>query len=1032
MDKQPDYAELVSKIKVLEGAENRCEGLKRESAVFLKIAEATEKGLWAADLKGDIFYINQNACQLIGASDPDVFTGKCVYQYYSPLSRERLMREILPVVMKGGHWCGEMMIQSLYGVTVSTYETFFLISDDEGSPLYLCALVSDISQQKSIENPFLRNEEKYRIITEQTGLMLCDCDLLTGYVLWSGAIEAVTGYAADEFRHFDLAWWKDRMHPEDAPIIHKQFLQAQKEGGKYYGEYRFRCKDGSYVYIEENSVFLKSVGNQTIKMLGVLKDITEKKNYENALFEANERLEKEVERRTENLALTNKNLLAEIERRREIEKALRQSEVHYRAVVEDQTEMISRFTTDFTITFTNEAHCRYFSISLADVIGKPFIPMLYEEDQEQVKAFYRSLSREKPFGSCTQRVMLPGGNIRWTQWNARAIFDESGNLTGYQSAGRDITDRIEMEKALRESEEQYRAVVEGQTELIGRFFPDYRMKFVNEALCRYFSKTRKELIGRSFIPLLHERDRDRVAAFYESLTPEAPFGMNEHRVMLPSGEIRWQQWNARAIFDDDGRPIEFQSVGRDITDRVKMEEALRESEERYRIVTKHSADGVVVTRKRSLMYVNDAFSYMCGYDDPRELIGKQVTDYIDPAYRSKFSDYIDSVETGQNTESVLQAIILRPDGKKIWGEGLHTVIRWGGDQAVLATVRDITKAKQREIESQRETTVLRRQNIQLASTIKDRYRFGAIIGKSQAMQEVYEQILAAGAGNANVVVYGESGTGKELVATAIHQLSDHCDGTFVPVNCGAIPENLMESEFFGHKKGAFTGANSDKKGFLDYANGGTLFLDEVGNISIGMQVKLLRAIEGGGHTPLGSNQVRKSDFRIIAATNRPLIELVKEGRMREDFFFRIHIVPVYLPPLRARKEDILLLIDHFMHAFKRGEEHRVLPGKILDAFVEYDWPGNVRELQNVLQRYLTMGRLEFASGWTTKSLDAEKAGEAADEVTGGDLHCIVDNYEKKIILQSLEKVRWNRTKLCTVLGIPRRTLTYKLNKYGIK
>lgn len=1031
MNEKPECVELVSKIKVLEGRENRSEGLKRESSVFLKIAEATTKGLWAADLKGNIFYINQNACQLIGASDPAVFAGKCVYQYYSPLSRERLMREILPVVMKEGHWGGEMMVQSFYGVTVSTYENFFLISDDEGSPLYLCALVSDISQQKTIENPFLRNEEKYRIITEQTGLMLCDCDLLTGHVLWSGAIAAVTGYTAEEFRHFDLNWWKDRMHPEDAPTILDQLLEVQEKGGKYHGEYRFRCQDGSYVYIEENSVFLKDVDNRTIKQLGVLKDITEKKKYENVLSEANERLEREVERRTENLALTNKNLIDEIERRREIEKALRESEMHYRAVVEDQTEMISRFTTDFKITFTNEAHSRYFSIELADVIGKNFIPMVYDEDREGVKAFYRSLSPEKPFGSSIQRVILPDGSVRWTQWNARAIFDDSGVLTGYQSAGRDITDRIEMEKALRESEEQYRAVVEGQTELIGRFFPDYRMKFVNEAMCRYFSRSREELIGKSFLPMLHEADKDRVAAFYGSLTFEAPFGMNEHRVLLPTGEIRWQQWNARAIFDDDGRLREFQSVGRDITDRVRMEEALRESEERYRIVTKHSADGVVVIRKGVLMYVNDAFCYMCGHDDPRDLIGKQVTDVIDPIHRVKLSDYMDSVETGRNTESVLQAIILRPDGKKIWGEGLHTLIRWDGDFAVLATVRDITKAKQREMESQRETTVLRRQNIQLASTIKDRYRFGEIIGKSPAMQEVYEQILAAGAGNANVVVYGESGTGKELVAMAIHQLSDYCDGTFVPVNCGAIPENLMESEFFGHKKGAFTGANSDKKGFLDYANGGTLFLDEVGNISLGMQVRLLRAIEGGGHTPLGSNQVRKSDFRIIAATNRPLIELVREGGMREDFFFRVHIVPLYLPPLRNRKEDILLLIDHFMQAFNRGEEHRVLPGKVLDAFVEYDWPGNVRELQNVLQRYLTMGRLEFASGWTTKSMDTEKAAEP-DEIAGEDLRDKVDRYEKKIILQSLEKVRWNRTRLCTLLGIPRRTLTYKLNKYGIK
>lgn len=1031
MNLKAEDLELVSKIKALEGVENRSECLKRESSVYLKIAEVTGKGFWAADLKGDVFYLNEHICQLVGISDPNVITGKCIYQYYSPISRETLMREILPVVMREGHWSGEMMLQSFYGVTIYTYENFFLITDSDGTPLHLCALVGDISRQRSIENPFLRNEEKYRIITEQTGLMLCDGDLLTGQALWSGAIEAITGFSVNEFREFNLSSWNDRIHPEDAPTVRKAFSEARDSGDKLYAEYRFECKNGSYAYIEENGIFLRDINNTPIKLLGVLKDVTEKKRYENALAEANERLEREVERRTEKLALTNQTLIEEIERRREIESALRESEEHYRAVVEDQTEMINRFTADFRLTFVNEAFCRYFSISPADVLGKPFIPMVVDEYREEVRAFYESLNRERPFGSSTHQAILPDGTYRWHQWNARAIFDESGQLTGFQSVGRDITERIEMEKALRESEEQYRAVVEGQTELIGRFAPDYRMKFVNEALCRYFSKNREDLIGHTFLPFLHGEDKDRVISFYVSLTPEHPFGMDEHRVYLPSGEIRWQQWNARAIYDEKQNLVEFQSVGRDITERIRVEEALRESEERYRIVAKHSADGIVVIRKGLLIYANDAFAYMCGYDDPRVLVGKPVVSFIDPPHQARFSNYINSVEVGQNRDSVFQAIILRPDGNKIWGEGLHTVIRWGGDQAVLATVRDITKAKQREIESQQETSVLRLQNIQLASTIKDRYRFGSIIGKSHAMQEVYEQILAAGASRANVVIYGESGTGKELVATAIHELSTRSKGTFVPVNCGAIPESLMESEFFGHKKGAFTGANSDKKGFLDQANGGTLFLDEVGNISIGMQVKLLRAIEGGGHTPLGSSQVRISDFRIIAATNKPLIELVREGAMREDFFFRVHVVPVYLPPLRERKEDILLLIDHFLKSFNLGEEHRVLPGKILDALVEYDWPGNVRELQNVLQRYLTMGRLEFASGWTTKTLEMEKNG-AQVVMTDGTLKELVEHYEKQVLLQTLEKVHWNRTKLCPLLDIPRRTLTYKLNKYGIK
>jgi len=180
------------------------------------------------------------------------------------------------------------------------------------------------------------------------------------------------------------------------------------------------------------------------------------------------------------------------------------------------------------------------------------------------------------------------------------------------------------------------------------------------------------------------------------------------------------------------------------------------------------------------------------------------------------------------------------------------------------------------------------------------------------MQDVYEFILQAAATQANVIIYGESGTGKELVAKAIHETSDRSKKSFVTVHCGAIPETLMESEFFGYKKGSFTGANLDKRGYLDEADGGTLFLDEVGEIGLNMQVKLLRAIAGGGYTPVGSSTKKNTDVRIVAATNRNLRDMVKRGIMREDFFYRIHILPIYLPPLRDRKDDLPLLVDHFL------------------------------------------------------------------------------------------------------------------------
>jgi PAS domain S-box-containing protein len=594
----------------------------------------------------------------------------------------------------------------------------------------------------------------------------------------------------------------------------------------------------------------------------------------------------------------------------------------------------------------------------------------------------------------------------------------------------EIARRRDVEKKLRESEHQFRAVVENQTELICRFLPDYTFTFVNDALCRYFSKTREELLGESFFPLLYEGDRKMIEDFYRTFSPERQNGTNEHRVLLKKGEVRWQQWSARAIYDEQNQLIEFQTVGRDITDRLKAEEALKDSEERYRIVAKHTADGILVIQNETLVFANDAFAFMCGYNQPDQLIGKIVEEVISSPYRKKFQHHMAIADAGGTEEILFRGKLIRPDGQEFWVEGLPTFIQWEGRPAVLSTMRDITAARHREMETKRETKLLRQQNIKLVSTIKDRFRFGNLVGKSPAMQEVYEQILSASSTNANVVVYGESGTGKELVANAIHDLSDRANDGFVPVNCGAIPENLMESEFFGHKKGAFTGADANKEGYLDFANGGTLFLDEVGDVSLAVQVKLLRAIEGSGHTPLGSNQVKKSDFRIIAATNRPLMEVVKKGEMREDFFFRIHIVPIYLPPLRERKEDILLLVEHFMRIFNKGKTPSVLSGKILDTFVQYEWPGNVRELQNVLQRYLAVGRLEFASGWKTDTMEPQ----VVLEPTGfeqGNFRDMVSQFEKHLIAQALQKYQWNRTKVATELGIPRRTLFNKMRHYEL-
>ena len=358
----------------------------------------------------------------------------------------------------------------------------------------------------------------------------------------------------------------------------------------------------------------------------------------------------------------------------------------------------------------------------------------------------------------------------------------------------------------------------------------------------------------------------------------------------------------------------------------------------------------------------------------------------------------------------------------------------GGITGCQAIVMDINERKLAEEALAQREALLREQNLRLRSSFKGTLRFGDIIGKSRPMNDVYRTILRAAESSANAIIYGESGTGKELVARTIHDLSERGDKPFVAVNCGAIPDNLIESEFFGFRKGAFTGADRDKRGFLSAADHGTLFLDEVGEIPPSLQVKLLRAIEGGGFSPLGSNAVIKPEIRIIAATNRDLKQSLHKGQFRQDFYYRIHVIPIFLPPLRERREDIPLLIHHFLQLF--GDEHGLqsIPDPTMKAMQQYHWPGNVRELQNAVQQYITLQQVDMLGHLQ----DAGVAGEAASREligqlgSGRKLDDAVKAFEKRYLEHVLEEHKWNRTRVAESLGINRRTLFRKIKLLGLE
>ncbi len=474
-------------------------------------------------------------------------------------------------------------------------------------------------------------------------------------------------------------------------------------------------------------------------------------------------------------------------------------------------------------------------------------------------------------------------------------------------------------------------------------------------------------------------------------------------------------------------------MGTDLSARKRAEDSLRESEAFYRMLAECMTVGVMLFHRFRILFVNDAFSSMFGYEVSDQLLGRDVRDLVTESFREGMRDMVAGLEGGAPEESFFQARWARRDGQEIWIEGRANLIQLKGQPTVFMTLRDITEAKQREIRMQEEAEHLRRENIHLRSSMKDRYRLGDLIGKSPAMQKVYELVLNAAATSANVIVHGDSGTGKELVARAIHDMSSRSGAAFVPVNCAAIPENLVESEFFGHRKGAFTGAHTDKRGYLDHAHKGTLFLDEVGELSLGLQAKLLRAIEGGGYTPVGESASRSSDFRIIAATNLNLQEQLRKGTMREDFFYRIHVIPIHVPPLRERGEDIPLLLEHFLKLYSEDGKMPPVPGHVIEALMRYDWPGNVRELQNVVQRYIAVKQLDFPAPTSrfgeTPGADPPEAAEQAR--TDLRLRIRVDDTEREALVEALRSSGGNRSQAARFLGISRRTILRKMKRFGL-
>jgi DNA-binding NtrC family response regulator len=346
---------------------------------------------------------------------------------------------------------------------------------------------------------------------------------------------------------------------------------------------------------------------------------------------------------------------------------------------------------------------------------------------------------------------------------------------------------------------------------------------------------------------------------------------------------------------------------------------------------------------------------------------------------------------------------------------------------------------------------LRDENVQLKRALKQRYNFPNIVGKSDKMQAVFDLVSQVAPSRSTVLISGESGTGKEVIAKAIHSASTRADKAFIPINTGSIPGDLLESQLFGHVKGAFTSAVASKKGLFEVADQGTIFFDEISTVSPETQAKLLRVIQEREFMRLGGTDTIKVDVRILAASNEDLTKLVREGRFREDLFHRLNVISLHLPPLRDRKEDIPLLIDRFLKQYceENGKPPRRFTAGAMKLLIDYDWPGNVRELENVVERAVVLANQELIDGdllpETVRSREIVRgvrlqlaefmpalSGDPGAKASSPSLFEILEEVERRIIVDMLERTNWNQTEASERFQVPLSTLNQKIKRLGIE
>jgi PAS domain S-box-containing protein len=871
------------------------------------------------------------------------------------------------------------------------------------------------------------NEDWYRNLVENSQDALCVHDLEGRFLSVNSVPARLLGYSVEEMLRRPMRDFLD-------PQFHDQFdgyLRDVARTGKARGMMAVVTRSGERRIWEYHNT-LRTEGVETPIVHGIARDVTERVRAEKAL--------RVIDEQMVNTALARKQ--AE-ERLREFER-----------VVENLEEMIVVVNREYRFVLANRLFLSNRRMKKEEVVGRLVAELVNAE-------VYETVIKGK-LDECFQGKVV--------NYELRHVYPELGEreisityLPVEGSAGidrvacvmRDVTERKRAEEALRESEARERERAK-ELETVLEAVP-VAVCISHDADCLRITGNRaadeqmRVPAGKNISMSASPEERPSLRILENG--QEVATGMLPMQLAAATGKpvharpltvifqdgTAWETLStAVPLFDEEGKVRGAVGASIDLTELKQAEKALRDNELLFRTVYERSPVGIALVDSHSgqFLQVNPKFCEIVGRGE-EELLRLDVASITHPDDIVLGSEYREQLAEEKLTSYEMDKRYVRPDGSMRWVRIL-VVPMWSKGETrrwQMGLVQDITE--QRQSEGAIATLVqevcdakkkLTEEKLYLEQEIDTELGFGDIIGQSKALQSVMEQVGKVAASDATVLLLGETGTGKELVARAIHRLSRRSHNAFIKLNCAAIPSGLLESELFGNEKGAFTGAVNRKIGRLELADRGTLFLDEIGEISLTLQPKLLRVLQDQEFERLGGTQTLKVDFRLIAATNRDLADSVRANEFRSDLYYRLNVFPIRVPPLRERREDIRLLVEHFVQKFTRRMNKSItsIPKKTMDALMGWEWPGNVRELENFIERsvILTQGSVLAAPLIEMESLRTdEKSPDETLEAT-----------ERLHILRALRESHGQIGGLrgaAMRLGLKRTTLQSKLKHLGI-